>query len=351
MKIEENAKRIRLKDIAIEANLSVAAVSYALKDKPGISAETVDRVKRIAKEMGYRPDPVMSALAAHRNRMRSVSDYAVVGVVSNRETERDWLEVAPTCNMMNGARSRAEDLGFRLEHFWARGPGMSEKRLSDILYARGIRGVMVAPGDHKVPPVSLNWEHFAAVSLEECIRTPGIHHVMQNQYANISLVWEKLHEREHSKVGLICYKGMKLKGNFQWEAVHSFHQSQVAPESERVPTLYVDSEDAVVEIRRWMRRYRPEVVVAPGCRFLDAALEGGFRVPRDVKYVSLNVENEPEGGISDGIKISGIRQKRDEIGAKAMEILNGLLRDCVQGVSNESVNTQITGEWIEGETL
>ena len=55
-------KRVRLKDVAKEAGLSVSAVSMALKDASTIAAKTVERVKRVARDMGYAPEPALSAL-------------------------------------------------------------------------------------------------------------------------------------------------------------------------------------------------------------------------------------------------------------------------------------------------
>jgi LacI family transcriptional regulator len=45
--------KVRLADIAREANVSLSAVSLALQGKPGVSAQTAERVKKIAEELGW----------------------------------------------------------------------------------------------------------------------------------------------------------------------------------------------------------------------------------------------------------------------------------------------------------
>lgn len=45
--------KVRLSDIAARAEVSLSAVSLALQGKPGVSAETAEKVKRIAKDIGY----------------------------------------------------------------------------------------------------------------------------------------------------------------------------------------------------------------------------------------------------------------------------------------------------------
>ncbi len=52
----EPGKRPTLKTIAEIANLGVTTVSRALKDGPEIGEETKKRVRRIARDIGYRPD-------------------------------------------------------------------------------------------------------------------------------------------------------------------------------------------------------------------------------------------------------------------------------------------------------
>lgn len=48
--------RVKLKDIAEKANISINSVSKALKNSPKISEATKIKVKKIAKELGYIPD-------------------------------------------------------------------------------------------------------------------------------------------------------------------------------------------------------------------------------------------------------------------------------------------------------
>lgn len=59
---------IRLRDIAEKAGVSVTTVSHVLNGytKSGIKQETSDRVKQIAKELGYRPNAIARSLKIQR---------------------------------------------------------------------------------------------------------------------------------------------------------------------------------------------------------------------------------------------------------------------------------------------
>ena len=61
-KISQNDKNITLKDIAKALNLSVNAVSRALRDTDDISKETKERVRKKAESMGYIPNTFASDL-------------------------------------------------------------------------------------------------------------------------------------------------------------------------------------------------------------------------------------------------------------------------------------------------
>lgn len=62
-----NKKKLTLKDVADACGVSTTAVSFVLNDKPSnISAETRDRIIRIAKEMNYQFNGVARALAIRK---------------------------------------------------------------------------------------------------------------------------------------------------------------------------------------------------------------------------------------------------------------------------------------------
>jgi len=58
--------RIRLSDVAARAGVTPGAASLALNDRPGVSAPTRERIRRLALEMGYSPHQGAQALARGR---------------------------------------------------------------------------------------------------------------------------------------------------------------------------------------------------------------------------------------------------------------------------------------------
>lgn len=57
---------VSMKDISVACGVSVATVSKALNDHGDIGKETKERIRRVAKEMGYLPNAMARALKTHR---------------------------------------------------------------------------------------------------------------------------------------------------------------------------------------------------------------------------------------------------------------------------------------------
>lgn len=65
-------RRTTLADVAAHAGVSVALVSIVIRDVPGASAATRERVRRAAEELGYRPDSRARLLRRSRSRLIGV---------------------------------------------------------------------------------------------------------------------------------------------------------------------------------------------------------------------------------------------------------------------------------------
>src|SRR3954452_12940701 len=66
-------RRPTLADVAAAAGVSVALVSIVMRDAPGASAGTRQRVRQVADELGYRPDQRARLLRQQHSRLLGVT--------------------------------------------------------------------------------------------------------------------------------------------------------------------------------------------------------------------------------------------------------------------------------------
>jgi DNA-binding LacI/PurR family transcriptional regulator len=66
--VRESARRTTIADVARAASVSKSAVSFAFNTPERLNADTASRIRAIAAELNYRPDPVARMLAQRRTR-------------------------------------------------------------------------------------------------------------------------------------------------------------------------------------------------------------------------------------------------------------------------------------------
>jgi len=78
--------KIRIKDIAERAGVSVGTVDRVLHDRPNVSKVAARKVKKVLKELNYEPNSYASALAYNKS-------YRFFSLIPKHESEAYWEEV------------------------------------------------------------------------------------------------------------------------------------------------------------------------------------------------------------------------------------------------------------------
>src|SRR6201996_5015560 len=129
--------RPTMKTVAAKAGVSIMTVSRALRNQPNLPDKTRARIKRIAQEIGYRPNPLVSTLMAQLRGNRPHKDTPSICYVTAYPDPNQWRKSPYNVSSFNGALARAEELGYRLEHFCLTESGMTFERASRVLRAQG----------------------------------------------------------------------------------------------------------------------------------------------------------------------------------------------------------------------
>src|ERR1700761_862821 len=140
---QKQIQTVRMAEIAQRLGVASSTISRALRDDPRISIELRNRVRRVAKELGYRPNPMVSALMASRRRRGSGGAVDVIALVTNYGGRQNWRTKDGWRWGYEGILRRARELGFRVEVFALQDFRGRMERLQSALRARAIRGVIL----------------------------------------------------------------------------------------------------------------------------------------------------------------------------------------------------------------
>lgn len=336
--------RVTLKQIAEATGLHFTTVSMALRDDHRIRAATRARVAAAAQKLGYVPDPMLKALSVYRTAKRPPAFHATLGWInSNPQRVNPLAQV--TTEYLQGARERAQQLGYSVEDFWTLDPALRDERLVRVLRYRNISGLLIAPQPQSRASLALPWDQFSAVTFGYSLIEPQLHSVSNHQYRTIRRVLREVRSLGYRRVGLWLFEEHDRRVNDNWSAGFwvDFHQLR---KTERVePFVFADASKADdEEFTRWLRRARPDVVVTGDARVPRWLRACGWRVPVDIGLAMLSVNREDT-------TTSGTYENNLVIGAAAVDLLVGMMHRHERGVPAVAQWHLVESEWRPGTTL
>jgi len=335
-----------LEDVAQRAGVHRSTVSLALRNSPRIRPEVRERIQAIAKEIGYRVNPLVATLMRSRRSGHAIK-HVCLAYVTNYPTRYGWRpEHHDRPDFFPGAQQRAEELGYKLEHFWLGEPGMTPARMSDILSRRAITGVLLG----RLPPgqssLELCWDRFSAVALGYTLRTPLLHHVAEDPFSGITQIVEQCLARGYQRLGFAV---VDVDDSPSWgdRLVGAFLRAQhLLPRANHIPPCDFDPGPAFRDkFLAWVKKWKPDAIVSTrGQPTFNWLREAGYEIPRDVGLATM-INNHPEHGIS------GIYNDPRSLGALATEMVVGMLHRGETGLPAEPHFVLTPGRWLDAGTL
>ncbi len=282
-----NKDRVTLQDMADRLGLSRAAVSMALRGTGRISEATRRRVREVAKEMGYVPDPLMSAFTRHRQKGASPgSGIAIVGGGQRHEWQDPLFRSAAM-------------LGYRLEIFpWSEHG--NQRAFTRMLHARGIAGVIMIEGRDMPLLEPELWAGFRGVycghySSGDDWESP-FPIVRHNPFDALSLAWRKGVQAGCRRIALL----MALRAGHvehvdeKTLAAFGYRQDNEEPPLPKLPPRLITNEqaqagNAEVETgtRQWIEEQQPDLVICDTLLAHRHLLACGYHPPEDFRLIVL----------------------------------------------------------------
>jgi LacI family transcriptional regulator len=137
-----------IKDIAKKCNVSTATVSKALNNATDISAETADRIRKVAKEIGYFPNAAARALKTNRSYNIGIlfAEYGILGELIKGQVHEFFVQV------INNFQVEAERSGYDVT-FITHNIGNTKMSYLEHCKYRNCDGLMIAGVDFEDPEV------------------------------------------------------------------------------------------------------------------------------------------------------------------------------------------------------
>jgi LacI family transcriptional regulator len=334
--------RITLRDVAAAAGCHFSSVSLALRDHPRLPAATREKIRAVARQLGYVADPMLASLSSYRRTRQPVPFRSTLAWLTNHPTRDGWKKAAIFHQYFLGAEERARALGYKLEEFWLRERGLSGARASQILHARNVAGLLLAPQPAAGIALELDWPVFSAVALGYTLAHPSLHLVSTHQYRSMKLAVRRLLDRNYRRIGLVMLQASDDRVDHNWLAGYLVMQ-QVLPAARRLPHLFL-AEWNEAAFAAWVRRHRPDAIVTKCPEVLPALRRLGRRVPADLGVALLTLENFTGD-------FAGVDENPREVGAAAVDYVAGMIHRNERGVPAMPQRVLIEGTWVDGSTV
>ena len=308
-----NQSETTIHDIARKLNLSASTVSRALKDKPVISEATRTLVKRVAREMGYRPN----VLAANLRTKRTNTIGVIVPLIN-----RHFFS-----SVISGIEVVAYSRGFAVTISQSNDNYEKECKIAQTLFANRVDGVILSIGMQ-----TNNFEHLRLFSeknipivfFDRVVDEIEAHKIVVDDYgggyrATQHLIGQGAKNIAHIG-GPLNLKIYEYRQNGYLDAIK---EAGLQIDESLIVNNTLSREEGTFAIRKLMQNeIKPDAVFcANDTTALSVIIylkQMGINVPEDIAIMGFS--NEPFSEVVTP-SISTVKQPGFEIGKQASELI------------------------------
>ncbi len=331
-------RRVTLKQIAERAGVHLSTVSMALRNHPRISQQMRTKLQKLAQEMGYVPDPSMSALCSYRNAIRPMAVRSGLAYLTDMDPERPF-EV----EIFENARRRAAELGYNLIEYNLSRNYMSLERLHSIWWNQGLRGVLVGPFRGQTS-LHGTWERWPVVAVGYSVEEPSFNRATAHHFQNTLSHLEELHARAYRRVGLCLPVSLDERTGGQMHGAYLLDAEKNG--LKRVPPLFTQWPVDPAVMDEWVRRHKLEAVIGHPDHY-QALLAAGWEVPQQIGFSLLTILHDVPG--CEGL--AGFDAKPGQVSVNSIDFLVSLIHEQACGLLSPPRFYLVSGVFREGFTV
>jgi DNA-binding LacI/PurR family transcriptional regulator len=307
-----------------------------------VSRDTEQKIRALAEEMGYRPNPLLSSLASKRFRTASAVAGTPVAVLSFPTTPHGHAK-------MKSYEIYLEDFARKygyLPGVWNVCSSSDPARLHRTLYHRMVQGLIIV-GSVNASEFGKNfdWNNFAIVQCGRYHSAQPFHIVRPNIFQAVKLVFSKLRERGYQRIGFALgrHEEAMEDDEARYGAAASIEMSYVNKKN-RIP-VYNGRFDDRQDFLGWAQKHKPDAIIGFTPAQYWMLRDAGWRIPEDVGFACMHVDKERDKFCS------GLMQNPAEICRQSILLLDQLLRGRERGLPERPLDILVPSEWNSGQTL
>lgn len=330
---------VKIKDIAKKCGVSIASVSKALSGNSDLNAETEERIKKKAKEMGYVPNANARSLKTNKS-----NNIGILFVdKTNSGLQHEYFSL-----ILNSLKEEAEKNGFDVTFISnSLKGGMSFYQHAKY---RNCDGVIIASVDFKNPEViELVESDIPTVTIDYIFNNASA--VVSDNVKGLAEIVRYAYNKGHRKIAFIHGEDT----NVTRQRIASFYKTmeeygiQVPDEYVKKATYHLPRESGHATRELLALKDRPTCIIYPDDYSLLGGLteieSNGLKVPDDISVIGY-----------DGINISRLLrpmittyvQNSEGIGLLAAQKLVEIINHPKTSIPE---TIQVSGFMQEGETV
>lgn len=328
-----------IKDIASVAGVSHTTVSRALRGHTRISTETIERIQKIADELGYVPNTVARGLKTRRSR--------VLGVIVRRIDDPFFSEV------LQGIEDVLQEADYSLFLAASRRNPDREREIMQAMGERQVEGVIVSStqiqpeqlrqlGHFDVPMILIN---------NQAIDEPDIHSVYHDDAFGSQQLIQHLIDLGHQR---IAFLGNVHGGKTNADRLRGYREALLQAGLSINPDYIVVGKNGQPDggsegIRDVLELSpRPTAVICYNDLMAIGAIQGvlqaGLHVPEDISITGFD-NIELAGYVSPSL--TTFHQPKYELGREAAQMMLRVLVNGETAVSSPQKVIMLRGELIQ----
>ncbi|MDX6767603.1 MAG: LacI family DNA-binding transcriptional regulator [Candidatus Methylacidiphilales bacterium] len=350
MKVEKNKSKgdhagpPTYRDLARKAGVSVAAVSMALRNRPGVSEKTRARILQLAKDENYRVNPLVTALMVETRQRRKNGVRAIMGILSHGplDSPESYREHYGKSEYLRGATAAASEHGYALEQFDWKDLHADMRSFQRALYTRRMVGLLIHLSEPPPAWFKPEWENYAVASVGNVIHLPELDAATHDHFSGLQMALRHVHAMGHRRVTLVLDKEAQRLQEYRYLSAYTGAPSFL-PKLARIPPLLADK-ITPEQVLEHVRENKTTVVICADHLVYHWLEKGGYRIPKDISFIHLDRDYRWN-------HIAGIEQNSFDTGSAAVELVVSRINRNQYGIPQVPHVTMIEGRWVDGPSI